>query len=141
MDRESESAFRSHCIHTKNIFTLADLPKEDEVHQKIMKHINTCRACSTRHSQFLHETAAMKIFIPKPVIDREAKEIFERETSELFKLFNLNQKTAARNLLKNKIKAVDNVGAELIRTLSSTTMIKGYIFALVAFIVLKQYFN
>lgn len=140
MDRESESAFRSHCIHTKNIFTLADLPKDDEVHQKILKHVDNCRVCRTRHILFQAETSAMKFYIPKPVIDKESKEIFERETTELFKLFNLNERTIAKNRIKNKIRSVDNMGAEILRNLVSTTMIKGYVLALLAFIILKQYF-
>ncbi len=82
----------------------------------------------------------MKNFIPNPVIDKESKEIFEREITELFKLFNLNERTAAKNLIKSKIRSVDNMGAELLRNLASKTMIKGYVVALLAFIILKQYF-
>lgn len=82
----------------------------------------------------------MKIYIPKPMIDKESKEIFEREITELFKLFNLNERIAAKIRIKNKIRSVDNMGAELLRSLASTTMIKGYVAALLAFIILKQYF-
>lgn len=141
MDRESVSAFRSHCVHSKNIFTLADLPVEDESHQKIKKHVENCRACSTQYKNFQLQTEAMRIYIPKPRMDKESKEIFEREVTELFKIFNLDQKLATKKKIKEKILFMDSLGAEFIRNLTSKTMLKSYLLALIAFICLRYYLN
>lgn len=141
MDSSIQTLSRTHCIHSKNIFSLADLPAEDETYKKLKKHIDGCRQCTAHYAQVSHQLEAMKVFIPKPMIDRESKEIFEREISELFKIFNLNKKTAVKNKFKAKIKTLDAAGTDFISNLTSKTMIKGYIAAAIAFGVLKFFFN
>lgn len=141
LDREGQILFQPQCIHSKNIFSLADLPAEDETYIKIKKHVDGCRQCSNRYAQISHQIEGMKVFIPKPLIDKESKETFEREITELFKIFNLNKKSAAKNKFKQKIKLLDNVGIDILSNLTSKTMIKGYIAAAIAFVALKYFFN
>ncbi len=139
MDRESV-AFRSNCIHSKNIFSLADLPQEDETFLKIKNHIDTCRVCSSRYAQFNTQVEAMRMYIPKPIIDRESKEVFEREIHDLFKVLNLNPSAAAKARLKQKLKSVDVIGASFISHLTSKTMLKAYAFAGFTYLTLKYFF-
>lgn len=81
------------------------------------------------------------MYIPKPMMDRESKENFEREVSELFKNFNLDRKSAAKAKLKQKIKSIDSAGADILGHLTSKTMLKGYLAALIVFGLLKFFFN
>lgn len=141
MDSSLQSHFVNQCIHSKNIFSLADLPAEDENYKKIKKHVEGCRHCSAQYAKSAHQLAAMKIYIPKPLIDKESKESFEREITELFKIFNLNKKTAVKNKIKSKMKLIDSAGADLLKNLVSKTMLKAYVVAGLAYVVLHAYFN
>lgn len=129
------------CIHTKNVFSLIDLSPEEEAHRRITKHINSCKICENELRKFQLQSLESKIHIPKPQIDTETKAIFEREVSEVFKAFDLNEKILLRKKIKNNIKKIDLVGLGFIKNLGSKNMIKTYAFATVLFIVLKQFFN
>lgn len=83
----------------------------------------------------------MKIYVPRPKIDRESREIFEREISELFKIFDLNEKAAGKKKLQQKIRLMDSVGAEFLKNLTSKAMIKSYLLALLTFACLRYYLN
>ena len=129
------------CIHTKNVFSLVDLSPEDESYHKIKKHTDECEICSFELKKFELQTLESKIYIPKPQIDDETKEIFKREVSELFKAFNLNEKELLKKKIKNKIKKIDRLGADFLKNLTSKNMLKSYAFGAVLFLVLRQFFN
>ena len=147
MDRRNEqvlpvsSPILKSCIHTKNIFSLIDLSQEEELHKKMNKHVQGCSVCTKELQNFQLKNFEAKIHIPKPQIDTETKSIFEREVSDLFRAFDLNEKMLLRKKIKNNIKKIDMIGVGFIKNLTSKGMIKTYAFATVLFIVLKQFFN
>jgi hypothetical protein len=129
------------CIHTKNVFTLIDLSPIDESYKRIKKHIDGCKVCELELKAFELKNIEAKINIPKPQIDTETKEMFEREVSDLFRVFDLNEKDLLKKKIKNKIKSIDSLGVAFIKNLSSKQMLTTYAFGAVLFIVLKQFFN
>ncbi|MBC7428434.1 MAG: hypothetical protein H7336_07480 [Bacteriovorax sp.] len=128
------------CIHTKNIFSMLDQNPAEENYKKIKKHVDNCKTCGTELKKFELETIEVKIHIPKPQIDNEIKEIYTREVSEIFKVFDLNEKAALRAKIKSKIKDIDSFGLSIIKTFASRKMIATYAFAGVMFVVLRHYF-
>jgi hypothetical protein len=129
------------CIHTKNVFSLVDLPPVDETYKKIKKHVDNCKVCEEAFRNFELNNVASKIQIPKPQIDSETKEIFEREVSDLFRAFDLNAKELLKKRIKNKIKHIDSMGVDFIKMLTSKQMLTTYALGAVLFVILKQFFN
>lgn len=118
-----------------------DLNPSEEAYQKIMKHNETCQICSSALKSFEQKVLETKIFIPKPQIDTETREIFTREVSELFRVFDLNEKERLKKRIKNKIKKIDSVGEDFLKNITSKGMLTTYAFGAVLFVVLKQFFN
>lgn len=118
-----------------------DLHPEDEAYQKIAKHNESCQVCSSALKNFEQKIVETKIFIPKPQIDTETRDIFSREVSELFRAFDLNEKERLKKKIKNKIKRIDSVGEDFLKNLTSKGMLTTYAFGAVLFVVLKQFFN
>lgn len=129
------------CIHTKSIFSLIDLDFEDESFVNIKKHSDKCEACSNALSKFELQNQQATFFIPKPQIDAETKNAFEREVHEVFRVFELNEKEQLRLKIKKNIKKIDMAGVEFIKNLGSKNMMKTYALGLVLFVVLRQFFN
>ena len=129
------------CIHTKSIFSLIDLDFDDEAFVNIKKHSDKCVACSSALSKFELQNQQVVFFIPKPQIDTETRNTFEREVQEVIRAFELNEKMKLKLKIKNNFKKIDTVAIEFIKNLSSKNMIKTYAFGLVLFVVLKQIFN
>lgn len=132
---------RTNCIHTKNVFSLIDLSPNEESYKKIRKHVDTCKVCESELKNFEFACSEAKIHIPKPQIDSETKEIFVREVSDLFRVFDLNEKELLKKKIKNKIKSIDSMGVDFIKTLTSKSMLTTYAFGAVLFVVLRQFFN
>ena len=129
------------CIHTKSIFSLIDLDFEDEAFVNIKKHSDRCIACSNALSKFERQNQQAVFFIPKPQIDTETRNTFEREVHEVFMAFELNEKVKLKIKIKKNIKKIDTVAIEFIKNLSSINMIKTYAFGLILFVFLRQFFN
>lgn len=147
MDRRSthisslNRSISKNCIHTKNVYSLVDLNPLDENHIRIKKHTDNCAICSAALKGFEEKIIETKIYIPKPQIDLETRGIFEREVSELFKAFDLNEKNRLKKKIKNKIKRIDSIGEDFIKNLTSRKMLTTYTFGAVLFVVLRQFFN
>jgi hypothetical protein len=129
------------CIHTKNIFSLIDLSPYEESYKKLQKHVESCKICEVELKAFQLKNLASKIRIPSPQIDTETKEMFEREVSDLFRVFNLNEKELLKKKIKTKIKNIDSLGASFLKNLASRQMLTTYAFGAVLFVVLRQFFN
>jgi len=129
------------CIHTKNVYSLVDLNPLDENYIRIKKHTDNCAICTAELNTFKNQIIETKIYIPKPQIDLETRGIFEREVSELFKAFDLNEKNRLKKKIKNKIKRIDSIGEDFIKNLTSRKMLTTYTFGAVLFVVLRQFFN
>lgn len=129
------------CIHTKNVFSLLDLTEEEESFHKIKKHMDTCPVCESAFRKFEQKSLETKVFIPKPQIDSETKMVFESEVHELFKTFDLNEKTRLRKKIKSNFKKIDMAGLDFVRNLGSKNMIKTYALGAVLFVILRQFFN
>lgn len=129
------------CIHTKSIFSLIDLDFEDESFVNIKKHSDKCDACTTALKNFELQNQQASFFIPKPQIDADTKASFEREVTEVFKAFELNEKQQLKLKIKKNIKKIDTAGVEFMKNLGSKSMVRTYAFGLVLFVVLRQIFN
>jgi hypothetical protein len=141
MDRRlSEITPTKNCIHTKNVFSLLDLGVQDESFLRMRKHMDNCKICEKEFNDFKFKSLEVKIHIPKPLIDSETKEVFSREITELFKTFELNQKTLLRKKIKTNIKKIDTFGISFLKTLTSKAMLASYAFGAVLFVVLKKFF-
>ena len=129
------------CIHTKSIFSLIDLDFEDQAFVNIKKHSDRCVACSNALSKFEQQNQQAVFYIPKPQIDTETRNTFEREVHEVFLAFELNERVKLKLKLKKNFKKIDTAALEFIKNLSSKNMIKAYAFGLVMFVVLRNFFN
>ena len=129
------------CIHTKSIFSLIDLDFEDEAFVNIKKHSDRCIACSNALSKFELQNQQAVFYIPKPQIDTETRNTFEREVHEVFLAFELNERVKLKLKIKKNFKKIDTATLEFIKNLSSKNMIKTYALGLLMFVVLRQFFN
>lgn len=128
-----------HCVHTKNIYSLMDLPKKGDTYKTLNKHLETCAACAEELQKFQAHAAQAKMYIPKAVMDHDLRESFEREVGELFKVMNLNDREILKKNVKEGFHFLDRMGIDFIKNLASKTMFKTYIIALFAFICLKLF--
>lgn len=129
------------CIHTKNIYSLPDLSPKDEAYKNLSKHVENCPSCSQELKRFQMKSAAAQVYIPKVVMDRDLRQSFEREVSELFKVLQLDEREKLKANVKSKFKFLDQMGIDFLKTLSSKKMLKMYVVAGVLFLALKYYFN
>lgn len=134
--KDRHSSFKR-CVHTKNIYSLLDLPKSDDSYKSLMKHVDSCLICSDELKKFKQKTLASQVFIPKISMDRELKQAFESEVGELFKAMNLNEKELLKQHVKNNVQYLDQLGVVFLKNLVSKSMLKAYIFALILFLSLK----
>ncbi len=128
-----------HCVHTKHIYTLLDTPKKEEAYKRMSKHVEVCPVCAEEFKKFQMKTLAAQIFIPKVAMDRDLRQSFEREVSELFKVMNLNERIMLKRNMKKGIRFIDSMGVEFLKNLASKTMLKTYVFAFALFICLKLF--
>ncbi len=143
MSVESQNDFNlksknaNHCVHTKNIYALLDISSNEESYKKLTKHVESCLQCAEELNQFKLKTQAAQIYIPKVVMDRDLRQSFEREVSELFKVMNLNDRQALKRNVKNGFQIIDSIGLSFIKNLKSKTMIKAYMLGFLIFLSLK----
>lgn len=131
--------FAKVCIHTKHVYTLIDTPKREEAYIKMTQHLAICSICNDEFQKFQSKTMAAQVYIPKALMDRDLRQSFEREVSELFKLMNLNNREILKRKVKKGVHFIDSMGLDFLRNLVSKTMFKTYFFALVIFICLKLF--
>lgn len=129
------------CIHTKNIYSLMDMSPKDEVYKNLAKHIESCSVCAKELKKFQLKSLAAQVYIPKVVMDRDLRQSFEREVGELFKILQLDEREALKRNVKHKIKTLDQMAVDFIKTLSSKSMMKVYIIAAAMFFALKHFFK
>ncbi len=127
------------CVHTKNIYSLLDTPKNDETYKRLMKHLETCSACAQELKKFETKTAAAQVFIPKMTMDRDLRQSFEREVGELFKVMDLNERELLKKKVKKSVRFLDNMGVDLVRTLVSKSMIKVYVITAAVVVGIKYF--
>jgi len=129
-----------HCVHTKNIYSLMDIPHKEDSYKRFAKHLESCRQCSEQFKIFKFKNEAAQIYIPKVHMDRDLRQSFEREVSELFKLMNLNERQALKRNVKNKLQQIDSIGLSIIENFTSKRMVKAYLMGLFIFLGLKFFF-
>lgn len=138
-DLRMEPTTARKCIHTKNIYSLLDMPAKDESYKNLSKHIESCPVCSQEFKTFQTKTTAAQIYIPKAIMDHDLRQSFDREVGELFKVMNLNEREALKRNVKKGFKTLDQMGIDFLKTLSSKPMIKIYAVAAVMFLALKHF--
>jgi hypothetical protein len=129
--------FSNVCIHTKNIFTLLDTPKNEESYKRLSKHLDNCVICAKEFEVFKLKNNAAQVFIPKIQMDRDLRQSYDREVVELFKVMNLNDHENFKKNMKKSFVFVDRMGIEFVKNLSSKSMIKSYFVAGIVFVCLK----
>jgi hypothetical protein len=144
VDRSTElkkeiKSFSNSCVHTKNIYSLLDLPKLDESYKNMSKHLETCSVCSNEFQMFQLKSTESLTHIPKVLMDRDLRQSFEREVVELFKVMDLNDRENLKKNVKKGFQVVDKMGIEFIQNLFSKTMFKTYFIAGTIFICLKLF--
>lgn len=137
---DEEKKISKHCVHTKNIYSLMDLPKKGDSYKTLTKHLETCAVCTEEFQMFQAHAAMAKVHIPKAIMDHDLRESFEREVTELFKAMDLNDRELLKKNVKKGFLFLDSMGIDFIKNLASKTMIKAYIVALFTFIFLKLFF-
>lgn len=138
-DLRREPSLNKHCIHTKNIYSLLDMPVKDEAYKNLSKHIETCSVCAQEFKKFQLKSSAAQVFIPKVIMDRELRQSFEREVSELFKVMRIDEREILKHNVKNGFKTIDQMGIAFLNTLRSKSMIKIYVIAIAMFFALKYF--
>lgn len=139
-DLRRESFQPKYCVHTKNIFSLLDLPTKDETHKTLMKHLEVCPVCAQEFKNFQLGATAAQVYIPKVVMDRELKESFEREVGDLFKILRLDEREVLKHNVKKSFRTLDQMGIDFLKVLASKSMIKVYVVASILFFILKYFF-
>lgn len=125
------------CVHTKNIYSMLDMPTQDEAYKRLSKHVESCNVCSLEFKKFQSKTMAAQVFIPKVMMARDLRQSFEREVSELFKVMDLNERELLKKNVKKGFRFIDSMGVDFIKNLGSKTMIKAYVLAAFLFALLK----
>ncbi len=138
-DLRVEPVTARQCIHTKNIYSLLDMSPKDEAYKNLSRHIENCPVCSKEFQKFQTKISAAQVYIPKAVMDRDLRQSFEREVSELFKVLQLNEREALKHKVKSKFKTIDQMGIEFLGTLASKQMIKIYVVAAAMYAALKYF--
>lgn len=139
LELRNEKKISKNCVHTKQVYSLIDIPKKEEVYKRLAKHLESCESCSFELEKFKLETTATKVFIPKIAMARDLKESFDREVGELFKVMEINEHEALKRNVKKGFKFFDNMGLDFFKNLKSKSMVKAYLFALVLFFSLKYF--
>lgn len=114
------------CIHTKNIFSLIDLDEDIERAQFLNQHLNECDQCKKSYKYFKEKMFAAATFIPKPHMDRELKDTFDRELSELLKSLNINDSVVRKKMILNKLNTANIYAETIVKLAFSKTMFVSY---------------
>lgn len=138
-DLRREPILTRQCIHTKNIYSLLDMSAKEEAYKNLSKHIETCSVCAQELKKIQLKNTAAQVFIPKAVMDRDLRQSFEREVSELFKVMQLDEREVLKHNVKRGFKTLDQMGIDFLKMLSSKSMIKVYVVAAAMFFALKYF--
>ena len=113
-------------MHTKNVYSLLDLPSGDEAHKKLTKHLENCTACEWEFQQYKKANENLKLLIPEVVMDKDLHQTFNSEIVELFHTMELSNRVVLKKKVKNKIIFIDQMGIDFFKNLTSKKMIKFY---------------
>lgn len=143
MDRSLSSQqfknYSSHCIHTKNIYSLLDLDQSAESYRHLKKHLDHCSICSDHFKIFQIKNEAMRVAIPIITMDRELKQTFNRELSEVFKVLKLSRSEQFKDNVKNRFQFLDQMGLAFFQNLKSKSMLKAYVIATFSYFIIKHF--
>lgn len=128
------------CIHKKNICTLYDLNPSDLQYQNLNDHLKNCKVCQREFARYSELNMAAQIYIPKPTMDKEFKETFDRELHDLLKNFGINDKIHRKNAAIKKLSSFNNFGELLLKSFFSRAMIFSFGFAGIIFLIMKRHF-
>ena len=126
------------CVHTKNIYSMLDLPIFDDSFKRLSKHIESCSTCALEFKNYKKNNERLKAIIPEAVMDKDLNQTFESEIVELFHTLELSDRAALKKKVKNKFKFIDQMGIDFLANLTSKTMIKYYLLGAVVFLGLKH---
>ena len=135
---KSQDSKNKFCVHTKNIYSLLDLPVVDESFKKLSKHVEGCSICESEFKNYKKKNERLKLLIPEAVMDKDLHQTFDSEIGELFHTLELSDRAALKKKVKNKFKFIDQMGIEFLGNLISKTMIKYYLLGAVVFLGLKH---
>jgi hypothetical protein len=127
------------CIHTKNIFSLVDLTPKDESYAFLNLHVKSCSVCKNEYAKFTEQVVASQVFIPRPTMDKDLKESFDREMHDLLISFKLNEKVIKRDRWVNVFTQTNYFATEFFKSLYSKSMLIGLVTALAIFFMLRSH--
>jgi hypothetical protein len=128
---------KSHCIHTKNIYSLLDLGPQDLLYDFLNLHQKKCTECAEKLLLFKEQCLAMKVFVPKPYLPKDLRETFNGELSDLFKISGLNDSENEKKKIKESISLIDKFGEEFFKSLLSEKMMAIYAVTIIISLCMK----
>jgi hypothetical protein len=129
--------YQNKCIHTKNIFALIDMGNSEENYKLLHQHVIKCEICRNEYNHFVARNTMAKVYIPKPLMEHDLKESFNRELHDFLKELNLNNKNEGRPLLKKILENLDIYGEVIMKIIFSKTMMISYALAYGLYLLLK----
>lgn len=128
------------CIHTKNVMSLININSNQLQNTELLSHVKNCPTCSKEYNLRKGQIEGLNIFIPRPLMDKELKETFDRELHELLVHFGLNDKANRERLAVTYLSTLNSYGETILKVLFSKSMLAAYACAGVMYLLLKQYF-
>lgn len=114
------------CIHTKNIFSLIDLEGDLDKAHFLNQHLKECTHCQKTYHIFKEKMFAANTFIPRPLMDRELRDTFDRELSALLKSLKINDSVVRKEILIEKLSAINLFAESFIKNMFSKNMFFTY---------------
>jgi hypothetical protein len=138
MDIHRNINLKSKCLHQKNIYSLIDLSPADPQYTFITNHLKSCSNCSKEKIKFELEVQAMQVFIPKPVMDKELKESFNRELHEMLINLGMNKFTNKKQAVTSVFNTANTTAELFIKNLFSKTVLISMGFGGIIFLILRS---
>lgn len=130
-------AKKSVCIHSRNLISLVDLTPKDEAYSFYNNHIKTCEICAKEYKKISEKVIASQVYIPKPVMELDMKESFEREIHELLVNLKINHDEYKRNKAVSLVTRIDQFGLAFIKSLNSKAFFIALALSALAYYFLK----
>ena len=125
------------CIHSRNLISLIDLTSKDEAYSFYNNHIKSCEVCAREYKNISSKVIASQVYIPKPMMELEMKESFEREIHDLLVHLKINEEEFKKSKAVGIVKSIDNFGAAFFKSLGSKIFFFSLLISGLAYYFLK----
>lgn len=132
-----ESRYRK-CIHQKNLILLYDADLTSPESQFLQSHMKSCVPCQGYWNDFNFKMEASKVFIPKPMMDRELRVTLGREIHDLFKNLKMTKKDNRKNSMQKMFESISLFSDSLKKSIVNKHMFIAYGVATFIYILLHR---